>query len=276
VLKKADLRPIGIFDSGVGGLTVLKAALAVLPNESYIYIGDTKFLPYGTKSPQLVKELAADVARTLLKQNVKALVVACNTISAVALAEIQSLAKEIPVIGVIEPTVRFTLQISKTSSLGVIATETTIASGIYEQKINEIGKGKYRVISKAAPAFVPLIEEMPKNHPLISDAITLYLQSFKNNPHIKTLILGCTHYPMIKTQIEVFLGKRFSVVDSAQPTAHALRDLLKSKDIFGGQSSPTRIFFTSDDPSGAIRIAEQFMGGEITLEKITIARINNY
>ena len=269
-MNNEDPRPIGVFDSGIGGLTVLRAMLELLPHESYIYVGDTEYLPYGNKSPELIKKLALEVTATLLKQNVKALIVACNTISAVALPEIRSLAQHIPVIDVIEPTVLYTLKYAQSKKIAVIATETTISSHIYENKIQELSSGAFQVISKATPSFVPLIEENPHNNPLIEDAIDLYLREFKDNTVLNTLILGCTHYPMIKEYIERYLGTRFVVIDSAHPTANALKELLTREQMLHSEGKATRVFFTSDDPSRSLKIAEEFLGGDVELHQMTI------
>jgi glutamate racemase len=269
-MKQEDKRPIGVFDSGVGGLTVLKAALQVLPQESYIYIGDTKNLPYGTKSPAVVRELALRVAKELLSYDIKVLVVACNTVSAVALPEIKKLAKGIPVLNVIDPTVGYALLKAPSKHVAVIATETTTQSGIYARKIKKSWGNKYYPHIKATPLLVPLIEEVPHKHPLIREAIAFYLSDIKENMHISTLILGCTHYPLIKNQIELFLGPRVRVIDSAYPTALALKELLTRKKMLHGKNAPTRIFFTSDDPKRSIAIAKAFIGGSIELKKLVL------
>lgn len=268
--KRNDTRPIGVFDSGVGGLTVLKALLRVLPQESYIYIGDTKNLPYGTKSPETVRELSLNIAQHLLSSDIKALVVACNTISAVSLPEIQKIAGHIPVVNVIDPTVTFALKKKQSNAIAVIATETTIKSGIYAKKLSFLGGKKMLIYSKATPAFVPLIEENPRHHPLIEEAIDFYLRELKENPRISTLILGCTHYPMIKNKIQAYLGKRFTIIDSAEPTAQAVKELLTEQQILHGKNEPTRIFFTSDAPIKAMKTARAFLGGSLTLQQLTL------
>lgn len=269
--KQTDPRPIGFFDSGVGGLTVMKEAMRQLPHESFIYIGHTLYVPFGDKSPEVIKKLSLDVARVLLQKNIKALVIACNTATAMALEDVQQLAGEIPVIGVIDPTVRCAVDVTpENATIAVIATNATIKSNIYQRKIREYRKEGVSVIAKATPLFVHLIEEQPHDHPLMQKTIELYLQEIKDNPNVLTLILGCTHYPMIKDQIQTFLGERIKIVDSAHPTVEALKVFLLENHMEHGRTSPTMVFFTSDNPRQSMAIAREFLGGDLDLQQITI------
>jgi glutamate racemase len=241
----------------------------VLSNESYIYIGDTKNLPYGSKSPGLVKKLSASIVRYLLRFNPKALVVACNTISAVALDEVRRQAKTVPVIDVIEPTVELAIKTAKSRLIAVIATETTIASGSYQEKISSLGKNKFTVISKATPTLVPLIEESPHDHPLIKEAVSFYLDEFHHSA-ARTLILGCTHYPLIKKQIESYLGEDFLVIDSAGPTAISLKNLLKQRGMLAKKNHPTGVFFTSDEPGRSAKLVSEILGHQVMVKQVQL------
>lgn len=262
-------RPIGIFDSGVGGLTVVKAIRQLLPYENLIYIGDTKRVPYGIRSPAAITQFATEVARKLLRYKPKALVIACNTVSAVCFSEIRSLAGKIPVVGVIIPTVEYALTQSKRKKIAIIATEATINSNIYEKTITAFNPG-FRVISIAAPLLVPMIEENPRNHPLIKVIIEQYLHPIKENQLVDTVILGCTHYPLIKKQIAAYLGKNSIVIDSAEPTANALKKMLTYNRMLQPQQKPLQIFFTSDDPAKSMTIAREFLGEDLILKQISL------
>src|SRR5213595_2133192 len=219
----SDQRPIGVFDSGIGGLTVVKALRDLLPNEDICYLGDTARVPYGPKSPQTVQRYAVELAEMLMRKNAKALVVACNTVSSVALP---SLTRKfpVPVIGVIEPGAIAALQATRNRHIGVIGTHATIRSGAYEKALRAADKG-VRVSSRACPLLVPLIEEGLLNDDVTDQVIMRYLEPMLSD-EIDTLVLGCTHYPLLTGAIARVLKRQIMIVDSAQNCARAVEEML--------------------------------------------------
>ncbi len=263
-----DERPIGVFDSGVGGLTVVKAIRERLPHESIIYIGDTARVPYGTRSRSTITSFASEIARMLLSKNVKALVVACNTISATCLADVRALS-HIPVVGVIEPTVAAAVQQSETKQIAVIGTPATIRSGIYERRLKQLDPG-CMVSSIATPLFVPIIEEGLHEHRVVDVMIETYLSPLRAVREVDTLILGCTHYPLIARKIQNYVGSLVRVLDSALPTAYALQQLLCEQQLEADHGSPTQVYFTSDEPDKAMSLAKDFLGSNLELHRIAL------
>ena len=218
-----DKRPIGVFDSGLGGLTVVKALKGLLPNESILYFGDTARLPYGVKSKDLVEQYSTQITRFLIKKNAKMIIVACNTATAMALNKLKKDFKDIPIIGVIEPGSK--QAISKTSSrgIGVIGTIATIKSNAYEESLKKKDK-RINIISKACPLFVPFVEEGLTEGNAINEVVKHYLSLFNNN--VDTLILGCTHYPLLKDVISKNT-KQITLIDSASVVAKEAYKKLK-------------------------------------------------
>lgn len=210
-----DTRPIGIFDSGIGGLTVLAALRAELPNEPFIYLGDTARLPYGTKSAETVKRYALRAALFLAGHDIKMLVVACNTASAAALGVLQH-ALTVPVVGVVTPGAEAAARRS-TGRVGVIGTESTIASGAYDQAVAQL-RPDIAVFTAPCPLFVPLAEEGWFDHPVTRQVARIYLTPLVERG-IDTLILGCTHYPLLRPAISEAVGTRVALVDSATAVA---------------------------------------------------------
>lgn len=238
-----DNKPIGIFDSGIGGLTVVRQIIKQLPNENLIYLGDTARVPYGTRNKETIKKFASELVRFLLKQKVKALVVACNTMSAVSLPEIKRVARNIPVIDVISPTVSFAMNRAHTNVLGVIGTRATINSRAYDAQIKRKNKA-IKILSKACPLFVPLVEEGFVNNKATKLIAREYLSVF-DKTKIDTLILGCTHYPLLKKIIGKVLGPETLLIDSAKPTAEELKEILTKKKLLSNKK-PTRHFYVTD------------------------------
>jgi len=234
-------RPIGLFDSGVGGLTVVKAIREVLPSESIVYLGDTANLPYGEKSAEMVRQYALHNARFLQDFDIKVMVVACNTASSVALSELQE-TFDFPIIGVIEPAAREAVRLTQTKNIGVIGTKRTIRSEMYTHKIHELNNSCI-VKGKACPLFVPLIEEGFLHHKATHLIAEEYLTPFKNT--IDTLILGCTHYPLIRDTIQSILPD-VTIVDSAYSTARELRRLLLERDWLSDELQPSHRFYATD------------------------------
>lgn len=219
--------PIGVFDSGVGGLTVAREIMSQLPEERIVYFGDTARVPYGSKSRDTIIKYSRQIIRFLKTRNVKAIVVACNTASAVALDEVQK-ELDIPVIGVIKAGARTAARTTKNGKIGIIATETTINSKVYTKFLEELNP-ELSVIGKACPLFVPLVEEQTfLNDPITEEIAARYLDGLKKEG-IDTLILGCTHYPLISRTVAKVMGEEVTLVNPAYETARELKGLLKEK-----------------------------------------------
>ncbi len=221
-------RPIGMFDSGVGGLTVAREIIRQLPNERIVYFGDTARVPYGNKSRETIIKFSRQIVRFLQTQQVKAIVVACNTASAYALDELEK-ETDIPIIGVMKPGARAAIEATKNGKIGVIATEATIRSGIYNRYIEQNNKN-IRVLGKACPLFVPLVEEGLWEDPVTDEIARRYLTELID-VGIDTLILGCTHYPMIRSTVGKVMGDGVTLVNPAYETAKELKELLKEKNL---------------------------------------------
>lgn len=243
-----DDRPIGVFDSGFGGLTVLRAIKEALPLESFIYFGDTARLPYGSKSGDTIIRYSIENASLLQSLDIKALVVACHTACSFALHELEKFLP-IPVIGVTLPAIEKMKQLS--GKLGVIATRATISSGIYQAQFPQIE-------AIACPLFVPLAEEGWIDHPITDRVIQEYLQPLKDKK-IDTLLLGCTHYPLLKKRIQMFLGPHVEILDPGEACAQALKRVL-SQNYLQRTSAGADQFFVSDGPEQFCRLGEAFLG----------------
>lgn len=228
--KECKNAPIGVFDSGVGGLTVVREIMRQIPNEKIVYFGDTARVPYGSKSKDTVTRFSRQIVRFLQTQEVKAIVIACNTASAYALEELEK-EVDIPIIGVVKPGAKVAAETTKNGKVGVIATEGTISSGIYSSYIKEI-KHETKVIGKACPLFVPLIEEGLWEDPVTDEIARRYLTEFtQQDKDIDTLILGCTHYPLIRSTLGRIAGENVTLVNPAYETARELKALLQAKDL---------------------------------------------
>lgn len=222
--------PIGVFDSGVGGLTVVREIMRQIPNEKIVYFGDTARVPYGSKSKDTVTRFSRQIVRFLQTQEVKAIVVACNTASAYALSELEK-EVDIPIIGVVKPGAKVAADTTCNGKIGVIATEGTISSGIYSEYIKEL-KSDAKVIGKACPLFVPLIEEGLWEDPVTDEIARRYLTEFtQQDKDIDTLILGCTHYPLIRSTLGRIAGENVTLVNPAYETAIELKRLLSEKNL---------------------------------------------
>lgn len=216
--------PIGVFDSGVGGLTVVREIMRQIPNERIVYFGDTARVPYGSKSKETVTKYSRQILRFLKTQNVKAIVIACNTASAYALAQLEK-EVDIPIIGVVKPGAKTAAETTHNGKIGVIATEGTIQSEIYTQYIKEL-KDNVEVKGKACPLFVPLVEEGLLEDPVTEEIAQRYLSGLIDTG-IDTLILGCTHYPLIRSTVGKVMGKDVNLVNPAYETAIELKRLLE-------------------------------------------------
>lgn len=218
--------PIGVFDSGVGGLTVVREIMRQIPQERIIYFGDTARVPYGSKSQNTIIRYSRQIIRFLQTQQVKAIVVACNTASALALPEIKK-ELDIPIIGVIKPGAKVAAETTKNNKVGIIGTEATVGSAIYTDTIAAMNKD-ITVIGKACPLFCPLVEEGWTKDPITEQVASRYLATFKDSG-IDTLILGCTHYPLLRSLIGSIMGPDVQLVNPAYETARALKALLEEK-----------------------------------------------
>ena len=216
--------PIGVFDSGVGGLTVVREIMRQIPNEKIIYFGDTARVPYGSKSKDTVTRFSRQIVRFLQTHNVKTIVIACTTASAYALEDLER-EIDIPVIGVVKPGAKVASEVTRNGKIGVIATEATIGSKIYSQYITEINKD-VTIFGKACPLFVPLVEEGLWQDPVTDEIARRYLAELIDID-IDTLILGCTHYPLIRSTVAKIMGEDVTLVNPAYETARELKELLK-------------------------------------------------
>jgi glutamate racemase len=223
-----DLRPIGVFDSGIGGLTVVKALQETLPNEAIFYLGDTARVPYGSKSAETVERYSLELAELLMQEDAKIVVVACNTASSVGLPKLKK-NLSVPVIGVIEPGARAAVAITRNRHIGVIGTRATINSGSYEKALRTLD-GELRITSRPCPLLVPLIEEGLFEDEVTERVIARYLKPMLVDG-IDTLVLGCTHYPLLAPAIGRFLGDRVTIVDSARNCARAVQELLDQQSL---------------------------------------------
>ena len=261
--------PIGVFDSGLGGLTVVKAIRNVLPNESIIYFGDTARVPYGNKSPELIKEYSLQITKFLLGHDTKIIVVACNTATALALDTLQD-KLDIPIIGVVRPGVDSALKLTENNRIGVIGTISTISSGVYATELKNINQS-IKVISTPCPLFVPLAEEGWLDEPATKLIAEEYLETIKK-ANIDTLILGCTHYPLLTEVIQEVVSSKIKLVDSAQAMASETAELLRNYGLFNNQNNQGALkLFVSDLPARFEIVASRFLGEKISnVEKIQL------
>lgn len=224
--------PIGVFDSGVGGLTVVREIMRQIPNERIVYFGDTARVPYGSKSKETVTRFSKQIVRFLQTHDVKTIVIACNTASAYALEELER-ELDIPIIGVVKPGAKMAADTTQNNRIGVIATEGTIKSGLYTQYIQSLKKDAV-IYGKACPLFVPLVEEGLWEDPVTIEIARRYLADLIELD-IDTLILGCTHYPLIRSVIAEVMGERVNLINPAYETAIALKKLLQEKNLLNEQ-----------------------------------------
>jgi glutamate racemase len=262
-------RPIGVFDSGVGGLTVFKALKQRLPRESLTYFGDTANLPYGPKSAEAVRRYSLAIGRFLVKRDVKLLVVACNTASAVALDALRE-ALPVPVVGVIEPGAKAAVHATRTGSVGVIGTEATVSSRAYELALKSLRPG-LKIKSTACPVFVPIVEEGWWDGGIAAAVAKKYLEPLGKD-RLDTLILGCTHYPLLKKVIGRQMGPKIELVDSAEETAREVESLLSADQLLSTSKKPAYSFFASDAPDRFKRLAKRLLG--LTVGKVDIRRFD--
>ncbi len=265
--QKIETRPIGVFDSGLGGLTVVRELQKNLPHEKIIYFGDIARLPYGIKSKQQIIEFSKQNSAFLSKQKIKALVVACNTSASVSLPSLRKNFK-LPIVDVIGPAARRAVQLSQVGRIGIIGTTATIHSGAYERAIHRLSP-KTKVFSVACPLFVPLVEEGWTQDGVAADTVKKYLTPLVKQ-NVDVLVLGCTHYPMLKGKIQQFMGPRVKIVDSALPTINFLKDVLHCQGALAktnGKKGALDIY-VSDFPRNFVRVGERFLGQKMNSVKV--------
>tara|TARA_B100000427_G_C15509778_1_gene595645 strand:- start:1544 stop:2344 length:801 start_codon:yes stop_codon:yes gene_type:complete len=224
-----DNRPIGVFDSGIGGLTVVSAMAKIFPSEVFLYVGDTARVPYGNKSQEKIQQYSIEIASWLVKKECKLIIVACNTASSYALKSLKT-QFEIPVLGVIDPGVKRALSITKNNIVGVLGTHGTIISDAYGTALKQINS-EITVISQACPLFVPLVEEGWVNGSVPEEIARAYLVNMQKS-EVDSVILGCTHYPLLKRTIKKVLGERVNLVDSAEETAMEVKSILNKSELY--------------------------------------------
>jgi glutamate racemase len=254
-----DRRPIGVFDSGLGGLTSVREVFRTLPNESVVYFGDTARVPYGNKSKDTVSRFALEIAHFLVRQNIKCLVVACNTASSYALGALAR-STEIPVVGVIDPAVEAAVRASPHGRIGVIGTLGTVGSGAYPEAIQRAAPGAH-VISRACPLFVPLIEEGWTDHRVTRQVAEEYLAELRG-AGLESLILGCTHYPLVAPLLRDLLGPAVVLVDSGAEAVRRVASLLGERGQLAAGPAEHH-FYISDEPRNFTRVAQAFLGREL-------------
>jgi len=263
-----DRRPIGVFDSGLGGLTVVREIGKALPGEEIIYFGDTARVPYGTKSKETITRFSKENVKFLLKFKVKLIVVACNTASSLSLSSLKRSFK-VPIIGVIKPGVKRALEVTDKGPIGVIGTRSTIASDSYQKLIKASASGM-KVIGRPCPLFVPLVEEGWLDNKITSSVMDEYLGDFKKR-RVETLILGCTHYPLLKKSIRRSVGGGVKLIDSASETARAVKCMLKEKGLLSDRKRfKNHKYFVSDEPAIFRKIGSRFLGSRIKEVKVAL------
>jgi glutamate racemase len=251
-------KAIGIFDSGVGGLTVLKEIIKSLPQEDTLYLGDTARVPYGTKSPETVTRYSMEITAFLVSRDIKLLVAACNTVSAVSLEALKE-RFSLPIVGVIEPGARRAASVTKTGKVGVIGTEGTIRSSAYSKAIKRINP-EIEVITRACPLFVPLAEEGWIDNEVARLTAEIYLRGLRNDG-VDTLVLGCTHYPILKETIAATMGEAVQLVDSAEETARTVAEILRNSGMIRPPAERgNHHYFVTDVPAGFLKVGNRFLG----------------
>jgi len=262
-------QPIGVFDSGMGGLTVMRALVERLPNESFVYLGDTARLPYGSKSADTVRRYAVQCAHALMQHRIKLLVVACNTASATALPALADVLRPVPVLGVIEPGADAAVKAAPSGRIAVIATEGTVNGGAYQRAIHERNPSAV-VTQQACPLFVALAEEGLTEGPIVELAAKRYLDPVLGGASPECLVLGCTHFPVLKATIARVVGSSVKLVDSAETTAIATERLLNERGLSRTGGARTLRFLATDAPERFARVGELFLGAKIPAREVEL------
>lgn len=256
-----DGRPIGMFDSGVGGLTVARAVIDLLPNERILYVGDNGRFPYGPRPLEEIRAFALEIAAFLVSREVKMLVVACNSIEVAAIEDVAR-AHGVPVVGVIDPGARAAVRATRNHRIGLIGTQATVDSGAYDRAVARLG-ADVRLVSRACPAFVDFVERGDTSSEELRTIATGYLEPLRTEG-VDTLILGCTHYPMLSGLIQVVMGDDVVLVSSAEETAKDVYSALVSADLLRtNPSEPRHEFLTTGDPEQFRAVAHHFLGPKV-------------
>src|SRR4030042_1313312 len=268
IMDRKD-RPIGVFDSGIGGLTVLKEIIKELPNEGTIYLGDTARVPYGIRSQETIIRYSFENTKFLFSRDIKLLVIACNTASSISLDAIKNRIS-IPVIGGMEPGAKAAVKATRNKKVGVIGTEATVRSNSYTKAIKAID-GSIEVFGLSCPLFVPLVEEGWTEGNIVTLIAQQYLKEIKDKG-IDTVVLGCTHYPLLKKVIAGVMGKGIRLIDSAVETSHEIKTMLDVIDLNRKQKGmPLREFYVTDSPERFLKVGGNFLGQKIEhIEKIVV------
>ncbi|MBS4015022.1 MAG: glutamate racemase [Candidatus Latescibacteria bacterium] len=261
-MKSLNKQPIGVFDSGIGGLTVVKALKKVLPYEDIVYFGDTARLPYGSKSSPTIIRFALQDAKFLVNRQVKMIIVACHSVSSVALPDLKKHFR-LPIIGVIEPGAKAAVQASKNNCIGIIGTQATILAGAYERAIKNLNR-QVEIVARSTPLFVPLAEQGWTTGPIALQIAKTYLTPMIGEK-IDTLLLGCTHYPLLKNTIAKVFKQKVRIVDAALETALETKIILQAKKLLNPQKlAGTMKFYLSDLTPNFSSIGRQFLGADLT------------
>lgn len=264
--------PIGVFDSGVGGLTVFRELMRQLPSENIVYFGDTARVPYGSKSKNTVLKYSRQIVRFLMTKKVKAIVVACNTASALALEEMRD-EIPVPIIGVVRPGAHMAVEMTNTKNVGVIGTEGTIKSGIYTEYIRQLDPA-ITVVGKACPLFVPLVEEGLLEDRITDDMVQRYLSELRDY-NIDALVLGCTHYPLLMNPIRRYMGDGVMLVNPAYETARELKNMLtKNMLLKQGNDKPVYEFYVSDGVDKFTVFADKVL--PVQVKEVEVVDIESY
>lgn len=266
-------RPIGVFDSGLGGLTAVRQLRRLMPSENIIYFGDTARVPYGNRSRDTLLKYARQDMRFLRSFDLKAVVIACGTVSSNCLETLQA-ENDIPVVGVVEPTVRRAVEVTRSGRIGLVATRASVSSGAYERQVHALN-GAVEVFSRACPLFVPLVEEgrCRPGDVVIETVAEEYLRGLKDHG-VDTLVLGCTHYPLLTEVIGQVMGPQVTLVDAGAEAARAVRDLLAQQDACADRALGSAGYYTSDRAADFQRLATLFLGEEMATpaQQIDISR----
>ena len=263
---------IGIFDSGFGGLTVMRAVIAAMPHENILYFGDTARLPYGEKSAETILHYCLENVQFLLDQGIKALIVACSTASCIALETLQN-SFPLPIIGMVDPAIEHIAQLPFSQNIAILGTRRTIHSGVYQEKLKNLFPNKI-ISAVPCPLFVPIVEEGYFAHPIAEAAIKEYLSPLKE-ARIDTLLLACTHYPLLKKAIADFFGESVSLIDPSTSCAKHIYTLLQEEDLLNRSlASPHYTFFASDDPEKFRDLGEIFL--DRTIDSVSLKRQKPY
>lgn len=254
-----DTRPIGVFDSGLGGLTAVRQLRQLLPSENIIYFGDTARVPYGGRSAEILLKYARQDVRFLRSHDIKAILVACGTVSTTALPQLRQ-ESDIPILGVVEPACRRAAAVTRNRRVGLIATAASVRSGAYQRSLRQLDPD-IAVTAKACPLFVPLVENgrFRRGDVVIETVAREYLEPLRREG-LDTLILGCTHYPLIKSMIGEFMGRNVVLVDPAKTAAHHLERILSERGLKADHPAGQAHFYVSDAPDGFVQTADLFLG----------------